>query len=103
MNGNPQGQDEIVINAPVRRIWEVVANSALLPQWMPMVKHVDVESSEAKVGVVRTCDIEAGEQKGQVTERCVEVVPQKKLSWVFDEENFGYARMLSALGFSVIL
>ena len=101
MDNKPQSQYEIIIQAPVEKVWEVLRNPALLPQWMPVVKHMVCD--EIKVGGTRSCDIETQGQKGHVTERFVEVIPQRKLSWVFDEENFGFSDVTLNLKHVVIL
>jgi hypothetical protein len=39
MNDQPQVQCQVTIGAPVGRVWAVVQDSTLLPQWMPNVAH----------------------------------------------------------------
>ena len=42
-------------------------------------------------------------RKGQIVERCVEYYAPRKVSYVVDHDSFGFSRMFSDLGYSMIL
>lgn len=98
-----QGRSEIVIEAPPERVWAILEDSAAnLPRLWPMVKNCAIEGKE-RVGVVRTCDVEFAGRDGQTIERCIESVPNRKLSHAIEEDSFGFTRMLSDFWFSFVL
>lgn len=67
-----------------------------------MVKNCAIEGKES-VGVVRTCDVEFAGRDGQTIERCIESVPNRKLSHAIEEDSFGFTRMLLDFWFSFVL
>lgn len=83
MAGAFQGSSEIVIQAGTERVYKILEDSALLPQWAPMVKQTTGKIE--KVGSIRECQIEWEGRKDQVAERCVEAVPNSKIGWVMEK------------------
>ncbi len=98
-----QGRSEIMIDAPPERVWAILEDSAAnLPRLWPMVKSCAIDGKE-RVGVVRTCDVEFAGRNGQTIERCIESVPNRKLSHAIEDDSFGFSRMLSDFWFSFVL
>lgn len=98
-----QGRSEILIEAPPERIWAILEDSAAnLPRMWPMVKHCQIDGKE-RVGAVRTCDVELAGRDGQTIERCIESIPNRKLSHAIEDDSFGFSRMLSDFWFSFLL
>ena len=57
MMGRKQIERRIVIQAPAEAVWQVLADSRLLPQWVPAVDVVTECSSDGEaVGEVRHCN-----------------------------------------------
>lgn len=73
-----------IINAPIERVWEIVANHEGMTQWMPMIKHVNLVQSN-----------DEGEW-GQGCERHCQFGPdllkEKIVHW---DPPYGYAYMIA--------
>ena len=83
MGGAFQGSIEVVVQSVPERIWSVLENSTLLPQWSPMVK--STTGKKETTGSVRTCQVEWDGRKDEVMERCIEAIPNKKIAWVMEK------------------
>ena len=60
---------QIIIDAPVQKVWEVLADIGGVAKWAPTIKHaVTTSKANSGVGCERECDV-AG--FGKVTERFV--------------------------------
>lgn len=101
MKNTLQGRNEIVINAPVEKVWGIVADSALLPRWTQMVTHTT--GKKESVGSVRECDVEMDGRKGHVAERCIECVERQQISWIMEKDSMGFLRMFPEFKFGFIL
>lgn len=47
-----------------------------------------------KQGETRTCEMQNGGRKGTMTEKLVEMVPEKKTVWVIQSDSMGMSKML---------
>ena len=104
MRGIFQGENEILINAPADKVWEILRNSSLMPEWLSMVRSLNITSeNKSEVGEVRECKVMFGKKPGEIVERCIEFIPQQKISYVVDKDSFGFTRMFSDYGFSYLL
>jgi uncharacterized protein YndB with AHSA1/START domain len=102
MNGKHQLTRDTVIEAPRDRVWAVVADSSLLPEWAPPVKEVtDVSEGPEGVGTIRVCEVEFGSRQGTMTERCVEFDPPRRAGYVVDHDSLGFGRMFADYGFTI--
>jgi len=104
MNGKHQLSRETAIAAPRARVWSVIADSTLLPDWAAPVRAVKLlgVSSEG-VGASRICEVDFGGRKGTMTERCVEFEPERRAGYVVDEDSMGFGRMFADYGFTMTL
>jgi uncharacterized protein YndB with AHSA1/START domain len=104
MNGKKQIERSVVVDADVPAVWEVLADSRLLPRWAPVVDDVTAcaPGGEA-VGEVRHCTARLAGRSGRMVERCVELVPHRRIAYVVDEESFGMRRMFDDYGFALEL
>lgn len=104
MNGHHQLTRDIHIAAPRDRVWAVVADSRLLPNWAPPVKTVErIDSGDEGVGATRLCHVEFGGRRGKMTERCVEFEPAFRVGYVVDDDSLGFSRMFADYGFTITL
>lgn len=97
MKAPAQGSNSIVIEASREWIWELLADSRHLFEWMPMVKSTTGE--EEFLDAVRDCDIEFNGKPGKVTERCCDFEPTNHIGWVMEQDSFGIEKMLENMGF----
>lgn len=94
-----EGESEMVIGVKPERIWAVLEDSTLLPQWAPMVKSTNGKME--RVGSIRTCQVEWEGRRDQVVERCVEAIPNKKIEWVMEQGMM--TRMFPTIRFWFVL
>jgi uncharacterized protein YndB with AHSA1/START domain len=104
MNGKHQVSRTVEVAADPSAIWGIIADSALLPQWAGVVKDVTyLGEAQEGVGMTRHCNVELGGRTGTMTERCVEFVPDRRASYVVDDDTLGFNRMLRDYGFTITL
>lgn len=90
-----QGSSELMIHAGPERVYKILEDSTLLPQWASMVKHTTGKTERA--GSVRECQVEWEGRQDQVAERCVEAVPNRRIAWVMEKGMM--TRMFSSIRF----
>ena len=104
MEGKKQIERSTVIDAPAEAVWEVLADSRLLAEWVPAVDEVTECSSDGEaVGEVRHCNATLAGKSGRMVERCVEFAPKARIAYVVDDESFGMRKMFDHYGFAVNL
>jgi uncharacterized protein YndB with AHSA1/START domain len=104
MDGEKQIERSTVIHAPVEAVWQVLADSRLLPEWVPAVNEVTECSTEGEaVGEVRHCNANLVGKSGRMVERCIEFTPMTRIAYVVDEESFGMRKMFDHYGFGINL
>jgi len=96
-----QARNEIIINAPVSKVWSVITDINLLPKINPGV--VSVKGTMDKQGETRTCEMDNKGRKGTMTERLIELVPEQKTVWTIEEDTMGMKKMLSGTRFCFYL
>ncbi len=104
MKGKFQGRNSVSIDAPAEKVWEVLIDSVLMPQWLSIVKEVTITSKNNDGGgEVRSCSVAFAGKAGTMVERCIERIPRQKISYMVDRDSFGFNKMFSDYGFSYIL
>ncbi len=98
-----QGHSEMAIDASPARVWEVLADASLLPDWAPVVDRTTEHADREEAGAVRRCEVTLGGRSGTIVERCVEAVPQRRLRHAVVEDSFGFTRMLRDYSFTLEL
>lgn len=92
-----QARNEAVIDAPVERIWSVITDINLLHQVNPGV--VKATGAMNELNATRTCEIVNGGRKGTMTERLIEMVPNKRTVWTIEQDTMGMGKLLSGTRF----
>lgn len=87
-----QARNETIINAPVGSVWSVITDINLLPKVNPGV--LSATGRMDKQGETRTCEMQNRGKKGTMTEKLVELVPEKKTVWVIESDSMGMSKML---------
>lgn len=104
MDGQKQIQRSTAISAPAEAVWEILADSRLLPRWVPAVDEVaECSVTGEAVGEVRTCNATLAGKSGRIVERCIEFAPMTRIAYVVDDESFGMRRMFDHYGFAISL
>lgn len=101
-----QGRDDIVVDAPIPILWQLISDSSELPNWGPPVRSVEVMANDAeaeKLGSGRKIHAEFGRKSGYFLEHRIEHVEGRKIGYLIDEDSFGLDRVLLRPGFSLEL
>jgi hypothetical protein len=83
------------IAVPVARLWELIDDITLIPQYHPEVGKVDLISGRSKraVGVKYQCSILEG-RTGTCVEEVVEYIPYQKIATAMPQDSWGIDKML---------
>lgn len=95
MKGRLQWKASLRIRASRDRLWAIVDDLTLIPEYHPEVGKVDLLSgrSTRATGVKYRCSILEG-RKGSCVEEVVEYVPGERFATAFPEDTWGISRML---------
>lgn len=92
-----QARNEAVIDAPVDRIWSIITDISLLHKVNPGV--VKATGTMNELNATRTCEIVNGGRKGTMTERMIEIAPNKRTVWTIEHDTMGMCEMLNGTRF----
>lgn len=114
-----QGQDEIVINAPIERVWHLISDSKMLENWGPPVREITVLDSPETLGSRRivvaefkpngsviTADESATVRKKKLAhlhERRIEHIEGCKIGYRFEKEDIGIFKVITEVGYTTEL
>ena len=87
-----QARNEAVMNAPIGRIWSIITDINLLHKVNPGV--IKASGTMNKQGETRTCEIDNKGRKGTMTEKLIELVPEKRTVWTIESDTMGMSKML---------
>jgi len=93
-----QGQDSIVIDAPLVQVWPLIGESRNLARWGPPVIDVSTDDDPEGVGSRRTVTAKMGRRTGTFRERRIIHEPPQRMAFVIETDTFGLARLLRASG-----
>jgi hypothetical protein len=92
-----QARNEAIINAPVHSIWSIITDINLLQQINPGV--LKATGRMDRQGETRTCEFNNRGRKGLMTEKLIELVPEKKTAWTIENDTMGMSKMLKGTKF----
>ena len=97
MNHEAQWTVEIVVDAPLNRVWELAEDITLIPQYHPEVDKVDLFAGQAKrsLGAKYQCNILHGRRAGSCVEEVVAYEPERMLATRMVSDTWGIDRMLT--------
>ena len=87
-----QARNEAVINAPISSVWSVITDINQLHRINPGV--IKATGRMDKQGETRTCEMDNKGRKGTMTEKLIELVPEKKTVWAIENDTMGMSKML---------
>lgn len=87
-----QARNEAIIDASVSAVWAIITDINLLHKVNPGV--IKAMGRMDKQGETRTCEMNNNGRKGTMTERLIELVPEKKTVWAIESDSMGMAKML---------
>ena len=97
MNQKAQWTAEIVVNAPLKTVWEVANDVTLIPRYHPEVDTVDVIAGQARrtVGTKYQCNILDGRRAGHCVEEVLAYEPERMVVTRMVSDTWGIDRMLA--------
>jgi hypothetical protein len=96
-----QARNEAIINAPVNSIWSVITDINMVHKVNPGI--IKATGRMDKVGETRTCEIDNKRRKGTMTEKLIELVPERKTVWTIQSDTMGMSKMLNNTKFCFTL
>jgi hypothetical protein len=87
-----QARNETIIHAPIGRVWSIITDISLLHKINPGV--IKASGRMDKQGETRTCEMDNRGRKGTMTEKLIELVPEKKTVWAIENDSMGMGKML---------
>jgi uncharacterized protein YndB with AHSA1/START domain len=87
-----QARNEAIINAPISDVWAIITDINMLPKINPGV--ITATGRMDKQGETRTCEMDNKGRKGTMTEKLLELVPEKKTVWAIENDTMGMSKML---------
>jgi uncharacterized membrane protein len=94
-----QARNEIIINAPVSKLWTLMTDINQLQRVNPWV--LKATGRMDKQGETRTCEFK--DRKGTMTEKLIELVPEKKTVWTIENDTMGMSKNLKDTRFCFYL
>ncbi|TMI82368.1 MAG: hypothetical protein E6H10_09815 [Bacteroidetes bacterium] len=87
-----QARNEAIVNAPISTVWAIITDINLLHKINPGV--IKATGRMDKQGEIRTCEMDNRGRKGTMTEKLIELVPEKKTVWAIENDTMGMSKML---------
>jgi uncharacterized protein YndB with AHSA1/START domain len=87
-----QARNEAIINAPISSVWSIITDINLLQKVNPGV--IKATGRMDKQGETRTCEMDNKGRKGTMTEKLIELIPEKKTVWTIESDTMGMSKML---------
>jgi len=82
------GQWEILVQAPLHKVWAVLDNSANLPEWCGFfVKETD--GGPEQLQATRHCYLDMEGQRSEVWERTIDYAKEQRIYWVMERDTGG--------------
>lgn len=96
-----QARNELVMNAPVSKVWALITDIDQLHNINPGV--IKATGTMNQLNGIRTCEMDNKGKKGTMTERLIEFEPEKKTVWTIENDTMGMGKMLSDTRFCFYL
>lgn len=96
-----QARNEMIINAPISKIWAIITDIDMLVKTNPGV--IKATGSMNSLGSIRKCEIDNKGKIGTMTENMIECLPEQKTTWTIVEDSMGMSKMLKDTRFCFYL
>ncbi len=87
-----QARNETVINAPIAKVWALITDIDQVHKTNPGVTRATGTMNQ--LNGTRTCYMNNKGKEGTMTERLIELVPEKKTVWTIENDSMGMSKML---------
>jgi ligand-binding SRPBCC domain-containing protein len=90
-----QSKQEVIINAPIEKVWEFNQDLTKIAEYHPRVDKVDLISGKAfrEAGVAYQCHLSDG--KNTCIEKDIEIIPMQKIVTILPEDTMGVSKLLT--------
>jgi hypothetical protein len=90
-----QSKQEIVILAPLAKVWDYMQDLSKIPEFHPRVDKVDLLSNKQfrEADVAYQCHLTGG--KHTCVEKDIEIVPMEKIVTVMPDDTMGLSKLLT--------
>ena len=90
-----QSKQEVIINAPLEKVWEFNQDLTKIAEYHPRVDKVDLISDKAfrEAGVAYQCHLSDG--KNTCIEKDIEIIPMQKIVTILPEDTMGISKLLN--------
>jgi carbon monoxide dehydrogenase subunit G len=96
-----QVRNETIIDAPASSIWSIITDINMLHKVNPGI--ISATGNMNKLNATRSCQISNRGKVGNVTERLIELVPERKTVWTIEKDDMGMGKMLKDARFYFLL
>lgn len=96
-----QARNETVVNAPVSKVWALITDIEQVHKINPGV--IKASGTMNRLNGTRTCEVNNNGRTGTMTERLIELVPEKKTVWTIESDSMGMGKMLKDTKFCFYL
>ena len=89
-----QSAQEVIINAPLEKVWEFNQDLSKIAEYHPRVNKVDLISGKQfrEAGAAYQCYLSDG--KNSCVEKDIEIIPMKKIVTVLPSDTMGLTKLL---------
>lgn len=87
-----QAKNEMIIKAPVHAIWALITDITQFHKVNPGL--VKATGTMDRLNGTRVCDIKNKGKVGTLTERLIELIPEKRTVWTIESDTMGWSKML---------
>jgi hypothetical protein len=87
-----QAKNEITIKASLGNVWALITDISQFHKINPGL--VKATGTMDKLNGTRVCDINNKGKMGTLTERLIELIPEKRTVWTIESDTMGWSKML---------
>jgi uncharacterized membrane protein len=91
-----QWQADLIIAAPLEKIWAAVDDLSLIPHYHPVVRRVEFPSgvSRRAPGVEYKCIVPTGPRRGWCVEKVLDHTPLRSTTVGFTDDSWGLSKLI---------
>ena len=95
MKSKFQSKQEVIINAPIEKVWEFNQDLTRIAEYHPRVNKVDLISKQNFRGVDIAYQCHLSDGKNTCIEKDIEIIPMQKIVTIFTEDTMGISKLLN--------
>jgi uncharacterized membrane protein len=94
--GQFQWQANLIVDAPLEKIWEAFDDLSLIPHYHPFVRRVEFPSGVGRraPGVEYKCIVPIGPRRGWCVEKVIDHTPLRSSTVAFTDDSWGLSKLV---------